>query len=258
MNKRRSNSEAGRGDIPEHFFRLGRRAAGAILTLVILLGSPLVSAGQKPQSADLQSPWPAACYLDDNFVLLYKIINWWNTSLPEDDTLLCGETLRCQHTGKIKVSYRPEARILTLNILDQFGDMVSALKQCRHCSGPGRMECSWLHPGYFADPRPETASAMGPGDGLLTFRGIPPEQALLFQQIEKELSLVLEGRIGGLLLADGTIALHRAGTFLKPCPQPPPGQTSQQPSTLLIKNRQSNEIIAKYVAIYDQACGKDR
>ncbi len=40
------------------------------------------------------------CYIDSSYVLLYKIINWWNDSEPGADNILCGNTLKWVHPTK--------------------------------------------------------------------------------------------------------------------------------------------------------------
>jgi len=45
------------------------------------------------------------CYIDNSYVLLYKIINWWNDSEPVYDNMICGDTLKCKISGISTIQY---------------------------------------------------------------------------------------------------------------------------------------------------------
>ncbi len=68
---------------------------------------------------------------------------------------------------------------------------------------------------------------------------------------EKNITIELEGTVGGLLLDNGKIALHQAGKFFKLCSNPPKSQVVQSQTFLTVKNSLSGGIIAKYTTVID-------
>ncbi len=191
------------------------------------------------------------CHVNNNDILLYKIINWWNDSLPEDDMLPCGDPIKCQNIGNTKVEYSAAERILNLQIIGEFGELISVFKQCEQCSGPAYLQCTWLNTQYFGDVEATTSPTISRDIKTLSFNGISPQQANHLKNIEKDLSFVVEGVIGGLLLLDGRIALHQAGKFLKKCPKSSQSQKESFPISLKIINSRTQEAVAKYHVVFN-------
>lgn len=181
---------------------------------------------------------------------MYKVLNWWNDSLPEDDSLPCGDKLKCQSTGGITLEYDELQMILKIHPAGGFGDLVSLFKRCEQCYGPSSLKSSWLSEKYFGKgeaviiPKTETSIR------LVVFNNISKKQAFFIRTIEKDVTFVLEGKIGGLLL-DGKIALHHVGDFLKSCPKVGQNQEDSSPVSLTIINSQNEEVMAKYLAVCD-------
>jgi len=86
-----------------------------------------------------------------NTLFLYKIINWWYDSLPEESHQLCGSLIRCQDRGNIQIEYDVIEMKLRLNAKESFADLLAIFKQCEHCWGPSYLKLIWLNKEYFGD-----------------------------------------------------------------------------------------------------------
>ncbi len=98
------------------------------------------------------------CYLDNNYVLLYKIINWWNDSQTDEDNIICGNFLKCEATGISQVRYNAEKELLTIKTDSNIQDILSIFKQCKVCWGPSSFKCTYLNEKYFENNSVENAS----------------------------------------------------------------------------------------------------
>ncbi len=189
-------------------------------------------------------------YINNNRVLLYKIINWWNDSLSEESIQFCGRRIKCQNEGETQVEYNQSQMMLKLNIKGGFADLVSIFKQCEQCFGPSYLQCTWLNQKYFGNGEAVIVQDELPAIGALFFNNINKKGWRLIRSIEKNIELVLEGVIGGLLMMNGRIALHQAGSFLKTCPGASQSRYDSFPISLKIINSHTEEVLAKYTAIW--------
>lgn len=216
----------------------------------MLLSSHLVGSNAfclEPEHTSLSE----ICYVNHNEVLLYKIINWWNNSLPEDDTLPCGDLITCQRTGSTRIEYDKATMLLTLTTSESFGDLISVFKQCGGCPGPSYLECSWLNTKYFGNIQATTSSTRSRDIKKLSFKEISPHQAAKLKDAEKDLAVVVEGVIGGLLSGNGKIALHPTGDFLKRCPNSSQRPEDRLPTSLKIINSRTQEELARYHVVVE-------
>jgi len=186
-------------------------------------------------------------YIDNNRVLLYKIINWWYDCLPEETDRLCGSRLKYENRGNAKAEFNNAERTLKLNVKGGFTDLISIFKQCKTCPGPSCLKCVWLNEKYFKNSEAMNIYKNFAGPSIFVFKNITKKQARQIKNMEKNLIFVLEGTISGLI--NNKIALHRAGNFLKPCPDHSQIKNENPPIFLTIINTATNEILAKYSAI---------
>ena len=189
--------------------------------------------------------------IDNNRVLLYKLINWWNESSLEESNQLCGRPIKCKSEGDAQIEYDEADRILKLQIKGGFADLLSIFKQCDKCFGPSYLKCTWLNRNYFGSSGKDILPAQTIILPPLYFHNIDKEQVKRIRSIEKNLAFELEGVIGGLLLESGKIALHRAGKFLKSCPEVSRSQENGYPISFRIIHSETNEVLAKYDAIFE-------
>lgn len=189
-------------------------------------------------------------YINNNHVLLYKIINWWNDRLSEEYIPFCGRPIKCQNEGEVQVEYKESKMMLKLNIKGGFAVLVSIFKQCEQCFGPSYLQCTWLNQKYFGNGEAVIVQDELPAISTLFFKNINKKEWQLFRSIEKDIELVLEGVIGGLQIMIGRIALHQAGNFLKACPGASQSRENSSPISLKVINSQTGEVLANYTAIW--------
>ncbi|WP_028581306.1 hypothetical protein [Desulfogranum japonicum] len=186
------------------------------------------------------------CYIDNNYVLLYKIINWWNDSSSDEDNIVCGDTLRYVVTGVSIIHYDNKKELLTISTNSYLEDLVSLFKECRECEGPSYFKCSYINEKYFGKTQIENALDVHGTINAVRFKSITNKQAQFLIENEKYIAITLEGVVGGLILENGKIALHHSGNFLKSCPQSRKGSVKKYRTTLTIKNYLTNDILATY------------
>ena len=189
-------------------------------------------------------------FLDDQRVLLYKIVNWWYDCLPEESSLLCGSKIKCRSTGDARVDYDEKKMALKLQINGGFADLVSIFKQCERCFGPEYLKCTRLNEKYFGSGEAVAVSIDMPGASAFHFLKIDRNHARKIQSIEKDIVFELEGSVGGLL--NGKIALHQAAeTFIKTCPEISQNPEAAFPVFLNIVNADTGEVLAKYSTVWE-------
>jgi len=182
--------------------------------------------------------------IDNNRVLLYKIINWWYDCLPDECDLFCGKTVECDNRGNAEIEYSAADMTLKLKVKGGFADLFSIFKACKDCYGPSYLECRQLNRKYFGNGKAVGIHAGFRGFNEFVFNAISSSQAQSVRNIKDDIKFVLKGRIGGLV--GGKVALHQAGQFQKACPKDPKNQKAAFPITLKIVNAQTDEILAIY------------
>lgn len=189
------------------------------------------------------------CYLDDNYVLLYKIINWWNDSEPGDDHLICGTTLKCKIKGNLNIHYDNDQELLTIRVNSNIEELVSIFKECESCRGPSYFRCSYLNEKYFGKVDAVDTLVIHSTINTIEIQGVPRNQYLQIHNIEEFITVEIKGKVDGLLLENGKIALHQNGDFFKSCPQSSKGLPQQSETVLTIKNDNTKEVLAQYTII---------
>lgn len=219
------------------------------LAFVILAGiaENALSEGNRTLHSGIQE----TCYVEDNYVLLYKMINWWNDSSPEDDTLLCGNRIRCLSSKSVTSEYNAAEKRLSFEVAGDFGELISPLKQCDRCFGPSYFQCTRLNEKYFPEMSCAEIEVLRGNINQVSIQNISGNLAANFKSVEKNLVFVVEGRIGGLLLTDGRIALHTSGSFLKTCSESFAEESNKIPISLTINDINAGAVVARFEAVYD-------
>ena len=203
-------------------------------------------------------PNDAACsekyYINNKQVLLYKIINWWYDSLPEESHQLCGSIVKCQTKGNIQIEYDAIEMKLGITAKESFADLLSIFKQCEQCWGPSYLKLTWLNKDYFGDGKFIASTDKRSTSNSYIFAHIDQKYAQKIQSIEDVIGIELEGAIHGLM--NGKIALHPAGKLLKTCQTDSEHQDENFPITLKIVNSQTEEILAKLSVVFDNKSHK--
>lgn len=187
-------------------------------------------------------------FIDNNRVLLYKIINWWYDCLSEESTQLCGSLIKCRNKGDARVRYDETRKFLQLQINGGFANLLSIFKNCEQCFGPSHLKCTWLNKKYFGGGKAAIISNEVPAISGFTFHGVDKDHSRIIQSIESEIELELEGKVGGLL--NGKIALHKAGNSLKSCPDISQDRADNFITSLKFINSHTKEILAEYSVVF--------
>ncbi|MCP4233210.1 MAG: hypothetical protein GY770_06445 [Aestuariibacter sp.] len=185
-------------------------------------------------------------YIDNQRVLLYKIINRLYLQNPGEFEVLCGTTLRYENDGNITVEYSDTQNVLKLKLDYGFTDMLSIAQKCEHCPGATYLVANDLNGAYFGSG---SASPLhGELESIQAFRfsNVGSSEAKQIRRIEKEISITLTGVVGGLFLEEGRVALHRADSSLNRCPENVGSKEVNHPVSLRVINSRTKEVLAEY------------
>ena len=188
-------------------------------------------------------------YIDQQPVLLYKIINWWNNCLPDDCDLFCGKTIAYTDQGNVNIERNSQGDDLTLRVNGTFAQMISPFRQSKAFFGPNRLQCKWLNEKYFGNGIAEDFTDTANGVSKLRFQSVSHRHAELLKTVEKDIGVVLSGVIGGLM--NSKIALHQAGKMPNHCVKVRTNGQEQYPIHMKIINAQTTEVLAEYTAMWE-------
>jgi len=211
-----------------------------LLTIFILLNTNL----QYLYSSDLYSNFQ---YVDNNQVLLYKIMNWWNIDSNQNDITPCNKAIKYKRIGNIKVEYDDKSRELTLVLKNSFAKLVDILKECKNCYGPEYLENIFLNQDYFKNATTKNITKELSLLNKLIFNDVNQREAFKIKNIEKDITLIFEGVIGGLLSGSNNISVHQAGSFFRNCPIK---GKKNFPIKFTIMNKSTNETLVVYSSIW--------
>ena len=188
-------------------------------------------------------------FIDQQPVLLYKIINWWNTCLPNDCGLLCGRAISCTDQGNVNIQKHTKGSGLILRMNGTFAELLTPYKQSEAFFGPNRFQCKWLNEKYFGDGIADDIKDSTNGAGEFRYRSVSHRHVALLKRVEKDIGVVLNGVIGGLM--DSKIALHQAGKMPNYCVISNPHNPERFPITLKIVNVETAEVLVEYLAVWE-------
>lgn len=191
-------------------------------------------------------------YIDYSPLHLYKTINWWYDSTPEESNTLCGKPIKCKNVGNTEIRYDEMNEKIELKIKGGLASMLLAFKNCEQCYGPSNLNCTWLNQNYI---KSETVAIQLNEASIIdgfTFTNVKKEDAQLIKNMAKDMQFVVEGVIGGL--SSSRIALHESADLLKYCNAEIPDQKQykQYPISLKIVNANTNEILAIFSMTWDR------
>lgn len=205
-----------------------------ILTLLLLLLFSIASV----------VPSPAANFaytIDEQPVLLYKIIQWWYDAPAADAPWACGRTLTCRTADPIQITYAQNDRRLSLQFEAGFAELVSA--GTPEAGSPSMdLRATWLDPNYFGDVTAKLCPDPGCPLGRLCIEGVASDQAPRLAAMGNHIEVVLAGTVCGLV--DGRIALTHGQGLLKVCPASASPATPSRPVTLALRNRDADAVLA--------------
>ncbi len=185
-------------------------------------------------------------YIDDSPLHLYKTINWWYDSTPQESTTLCGKPIKCTNEGNARIEYDEINQSVELKIKGGFASLLLAFKTCEKCYGPSSLKCVWRNQKYIKSSA--IAIQLNKDDVIdgITFINVKKEDARQIMNMVHGMLFVLEGVIGGL--SNSRIAMHESAELLKYCHAEPQlrDQSPQYPISLKILNANTNETLALF------------
>ena len=211
----------------------------------LLAAVVLISVSLATNSADCSEKY----YINNNRVLLYKIINWWYDCLPEESNQLCGSVIRCRSENNFQIGYDAIEMKMKISAQQSFADLLSVFKPRGPCRGPSLIELKWLNKRYFDGGRYIASDGEEQFPNSFLFDQVDRIHADNIRSLADEIGLELEGAICGLM--NGRIALHHSGEQLKTCPLDAKKQDEQSSISLKIVNFQTKEILARFSVFPD-------
>jgi len=190
-----------------------------------------------------------AYFINNQKVLLYKIINWWYDSLPEDAHRLCGALIRCRAKGPIQIEYNAGEMTLKFNANTEFAQLLSIFEPWEQGLGRSRLKLTWVNKEYFGNGKIRVSTTRPPSARSYVFSPVDRADARRILSVERFVGFQLEGVVKGLM--NGKIALHHAGKQLKTCPKKFQRPHENDPTTLNIVNFQTREILATLSVVFD-------
>ncbi len=181
-------------------------------------------------------------YINEDPVLLYKVINWWYDCPQKDSELLCGNRIKYQNIGNARAAYNDKKNILSLKIHGGISDQLSLFGK-----NSSLLKCTWISSKYLKGGMALDINKEGSDLKTFIIKNINKNQAHTIQASINNIALSIEGVIYGLM--DGKIALQSGANVIKHCS----GNTrQQQPSVIVtIFNLDTNEPIIKYTSVQD-------
>ncbi len=198
----------------------------------------------------LSGPGPAHCqedyFIEDEWVLLYKVVNWWYTCLEPDAQWLCGQSVRFESHGEIRVS--GEGRKMDLILPKECAGQLSLFRKTKV---KNYFKLAWQHPDYFPVSRGITLPSGLYSLDRFSVTGIPKEDRRAIRSLIPLLGIQIQGRIRGL--TNNRIALYPVDSTTKnqirSCPEPEDG--TPFPISLAIIHTPSGETLARYEMAWD-------
>lgn len=211
--------------------------------IAIFISSSLLLAN----SSDLYSNFQ---YVENNQVLLYKIINWWNVESNKNDTSYCNKSIKYLRKNNLNIKYNKTSKELVLTFRDNFAHLVDVFKKCKNCYGPKYLENTFLNKKYFSNAKTDNITIELSDIKSIVLKNVSKGEATKILKFQKDMILILEGISGGLVLENNKISLHPIGNFFRSCPK---NDKSKYPVSFRIINEKTKESLIEYKTIWNNS-----
>ena len=188
-------------------------------------------------------------YIDNEPVLLYKIINWWHDCISNNCSRFCDRRVKYVNNGTVHIKYNRSNSVLTLKFTEPFADLLIPLKQNDRDFGPSRFKCTWLNKLYLGSPTPDDINNISFLHHEIIFHSVDFRQANLLKKSESNIGIVIEGAIGGL--HESKIMLYQTGEISRYCQSTQNNDKHHSPIFLQIINFKTKETLAVYEAVWE-------
>lgn len=186
-------------------------------------------------------------FLNDQRVLLYKLINWWYHAAPAEAHQICGDSLRSEITGGW-LRYESESGI-KLALAGEYGcgSLISLKTGCGQSPQRShRVDATWVNTEYFEsgqlsfvfEERRET------NDCSLVIYNVSEPSLEMLRTAAVGLQLTISGRVNGL--GNGKVALLGGGDCYERCSKPSAAGVLHQSVQIDLVNTFSGETLASF------------
>ncbi|WP_164970279.1 hypothetical protein [Halarcobacter ebronensis] len=173
-------------------------------------------------------------YLENNEVLLYKILNWWSNESHENSTEFCFNNLKVRSNKSLNLNYDKKTKILKIYLEEEFADLIYIFENKNDY-----LKNVYINKNYFKNSKVRSIRKIN----TISLENISLNQYEKIKKIKNTLAFELEGKIAGLLSFSGKVSFHKNGDFLRPCPQ---NQNEKFDIVFKILNLKTDEILVEY------------
>ncbi len=175
-------------------------------------------------------------YLENNEVLLYKILNWWIIEPNEKSTEFCFNNIKVRSNKPLNLKYDKKSKILEIYLNEKFADLISVFENKN-----AYLKNEYINKNYFKNLKAENIQKIN----TISLKNVSLSEYKKIKKIQNNLVFELEGKVAGLLDFSGKISLHRSGEFLRSCPQK---ADEKFDIVLKVLNIKTKEVLVKYLS----------
>ncbi len=175
-------------------------------------------------------------YLDENEVLLYKILNWWSIEDNKKSTEFCFNNIKVRSNKTLNLAYNKKTKILKIYLKEDFADLISIFDNKNT-----NLKNEYINKKYFKNLKAQSIKKIN----NITLKNISAGEYKRINKIKNNIAFELEGKVAGLLAYNGKISFDKSGDFLRPCPQKP---NEKFDIIFKILNMKTKEILVKYLS----------
>ncbi|RXJ89015.1 hypothetical protein CRV01_10360 [Arcobacter sp. CECT 8983] len=173
-------------------------------------------------------------YLEKNEVLLYKILNWWSTKSQENSIEFCFNNLRVRSNKTLNLNYDKQTKILKIYLKEKFADLISVFENKNTY-----LKTDYINRSYFKNLKSENIKRID----MISLNNISFSEYKKIKSMKKSIAFELEGKVAGLLAYTGKLSFHKAGDFLRTCPN---NSNEKFDISFKLLNINTKEILIKY------------
>lgn len=173
-------------------------------------------------------------YLDNNPLLLYKIINWWSIETQRDNKKPCNKAIKVT-SNSLKFKYNEKDQTLSVQLKAKFPKKMEVISKNKK----QLLENVYVNKNYFKIDSTKDISSIN----KFIFKNISKDTYKKISSMKGDIIIQIEGYVKGLLSNSGKIALDHNGDFLRECPK-----INQKDQDIFIKfiNKKDDTILSIY------------
>jgi hypothetical protein len=173
-------------------------------------------------------------YLDENEVLLYKILNWGSTEAHENSTEFCFNNIRVRSNNLLNLEYDKKSKVLKIYLKEDFADLVSVFENKN-----AYLKIEYINKRYFKNLEAKSIKKVN----NISLKNVSSSEYKKIKKIKDNIAFELKGKVAGLLAFSGQISLYKRGDFLRSCPQ---NLSEKFDIVFKILNIKTKEVLVKF------------